>query len=345
MRRARRRGFTLIELLVVIAIIAILIALLLPAVQQAREAARRTQCRNNLKQIGLALHNYHDTFTVFPPGHLYRGTFDGDGPDSAAVAEQGGTGFDWTTMILPYMDQAPLYNQFNLNVPIYGNLVNPATSANAVLAGTKAPYGRCPSDTAPPTGATGAAADPHRIAAHAVTSYRGSAGSYDGNQGGWPFNNQQRRNGTFYRDSSLAIREYTDGTSNTILVGEVSWEATAGGNTITRMFGAVDPVLGYANGLSNRMMAHAEWGLNLKTAPNAEKNESFSSLHTGGVHFLFGDGTVKFISENIQHTRSCWFADCLAAPTNPFSANTNGVGYGLYQRLHSRNDKLVGGPE
>src|SRR6266542_1460478 len=110
-------GFTLIELLVVIAIIAILIALLLPAVQQAREAARRTQCRNVLKQFGLALHNYHDTFRAFPPGHLHRGLFDGVA-DTANAAGNGGTGFDWTTMMLPYMDQAPLYNQFNLNVPI-----------------------------------------------------------------------------------------------------------------------------------------------------------------------------------------------------------------------------------
>src|SRR5205809_3058776 len=100
MRRNSHRGFTLIELLVVIAIIAVLIALLLPAVQQARESARRSQCSNNLKQLCLAVHNYHDTYKVFPIGHQYIGIWDGD-PTNA----EGGTGFGWGTSILPYIDQ------------------------------------------------------------------------------------------------------------------------------------------------------------------------------------------------------------------------------------------------
>ena len=104
MLRRHKTGFTLIELLVVIAIIAILIALLLPAVQQAREAARRTQCRNNLKQIGLALHNYHDNFNVITP--LAYG-------DGGINAQTSNPTWAWSTMILPYMDQAPLYNQLN----------------------------------------------------------------------------------------------------------------------------------------------------------------------------------------------------------------------------------------
>src|SRR5262245_10604170 len=113
----RRKGFTLIELLVVIAIIAILIALLLPAVQQAREAARRTQCRNHLKQIGLALHNYESTHLLFPPSCINNpfstGTIDGiTFPDNEMTAT---TGFGWGAMLLPYLDQAPLYNQFNFN--------------------------------------------------------------------------------------------------------------------------------------------------------------------------------------------------------------------------------------
>src|SRR5687767_15656460 len=118
MARFRSRfGFTLIELLVVIAIIAILIALLLPAVQQAREAARRTQCKNNLKQLGLALHNYLDVHGRFPIGQQFRGTWDGTN-DSAGAAGNGGTGFAWGSYVLPFIDQAPLYNQFDFNVPI-----------------------------------------------------------------------------------------------------------------------------------------------------------------------------------------------------------------------------------
>jgi prepilin-type N-terminal cleavage/methylation domain-containing protein len=109
----RRRGFTLIELLVVIAIIAVLIALLLPAVQQAREAARRTQCKNNMKQLGLAMHNYHDTFRVFPPGWIAV-----DPATNAQSAHEGISGFGWGTMLLPQIDQSPLYNQLNLNLAI-----------------------------------------------------------------------------------------------------------------------------------------------------------------------------------------------------------------------------------
>ncbi|MFG0295400.1 MAG: DUF1559 domain-containing protein, partial [Maioricimonas sp. JB045] len=108
---SRRRGFTLIELLVVIAIIAILVALLLPAVQQAREAARRSQCKNNLKQIGLALHNYHDTHGSFPPGYIARYVSATD-PASAET----GPGFAWGTMILPFLDQSPTYNQLNFSL-------------------------------------------------------------------------------------------------------------------------------------------------------------------------------------------------------------------------------------
>jgi prepilin-type N-terminal cleavage/methylation domain-containing protein len=156
MRASRRKaGFTLIELLVVIAIIAILIALLLPAVQQAREAARRTQCRNNLKQIGLALHNYHDAFRVFPPAQVYDGIAAGNvggntcapagTPTSSALLSRA----PWTVSILPYLDQAPLYNQFNQAQPFMGRVdqQTPAGSPNypLQLLDSPAPY-RCPSN-------------------------------------------------------------------------------------------------------------------------------------------------------------------------------------------------------
>src|SRR5260221_10831944 len=145
-RSRRNSGFTLIELLVVIAIIAILIALLLPAVQQAREAARRTQCRNNLKQIGLALHNYHDTFTKFPPA-MVRRTW-----GSGVPTQTHSNGAAWSLRIAPYLDQAPLYNIFNFNAEpawadtsINAQLGAPYTNY-AVVAGSTVPPYLCPSD-------------------------------------------------------------------------------------------------------------------------------------------------------------------------------------------------------
>lgn len=127
----RKRGFTLIELLVVIAIIAILIALLLPAVQQAREAARRSTCKNNLKQIGIALHNYHDTHSVLPPGVLMFD--DGSGDPDPDLGNWG-----WNTFLLPYIDQAPLYNQLTPNG------ANFPTSAAGSLIQTVVPILVCP---------------------------------------------------------------------------------------------------------------------------------------------------------------------------------------------------------
>lgn len=328
LQRHGNRGFTLIELLVVIAIIAVLIALLLPAVQQAREAARRTQCKNNLKQIGLALHNYVDVNRVFPIGHQHRGIHDGVA-DTAGAAGDGGAGFAWSTYILPFTDQTPLYNKFDVNFPL-SNTSIPASVRNAALAATVIPWARCPSDTAPGTANTGTAAQIGAIRPQATTSYTASSGSHDGNQAGWPFNNQDRRNGIFYRDSNIGMASITDGLSNTICVGEVTWELA----TESRMFGAVAPANGWANGNSNRLQAHAEFGLNPPaTAAAAIKSECFHSLHTGGAHFLFCDGAVKFISENIQHTGFVWNAN------NPYDRNNGGRGYGLYQRLFSRADK------
>jgi prepilin-type N-terminal cleavage/methylation domain-containing protein len=140
--RATRSGFTLIELLVVIAIIAVLIALLLPAVQQAREAARRSQCKNNLKQLGLAMHNYHDTFGAFPPGWIAATR--GVGPD----VNGGLNGFGWGAMILPMMEQAPVYNQFRFELSINDTT---GTPSNRSLIATSLPTFRCPSDPAPVT--------------------------------------------------------------------------------------------------------------------------------------------------------------------------------------------------
>jgi len=330
----RRSGFTLIELLVVIAIIAILIALLLPAVQQAREAARRTQCKNNLKQFGLALHNYLDVHGRFPIGHQFRGAWDGVA-DSAGTAGNGGTGFSWGSALLPFIDQAPLYNQFDFNVPI-ANTSIPGSVKNATLAETVIPVILCPSDTAPPRAAVGAAGAIGRQLNAAVSSYKGSAGSYNGNQAGWPFNNQDRRNGLFYRDSSIQLRDITDGTSNTIAIGEVCWAQ----HENSRFYGSVFPQVGYtddSNGQSNRFMAMTQDAMNLPVlaSNNAERADAFSSVHAGGCHFVLCDGSVRFVSENIHHTNNLWLA------TDPYNRANGGAGYGTYQRLGSRADGLV----
>jgi prepilin-type N-terminal cleavage/methylation domain-containing protein len=329
-RRHRTTGFTLIELLVVIAIIAILIALLLPAVQQAREAARRTQCRNTLKQIGLALHNYHDTHRSLPMGQQYRGSFDGVGPDAGNANAPGGTGFTWSAFILPYMDQGALYNQFNFSVPIANSSI-PQSVNNARLAGTLVPWARCPSDSEARSATnTGAAGLIGTISIHTVSSYKANAASFDGGQGGYAFQNQSQRNGLFFRDSAITITSITDGMSNTIMVGEVAWVYSAN----CRLFGSVDPDLGYASGQSNRFMANGEFALNppLLPAPGAAQ---FYSEHVGGAHFLLGDGAVRFISANIQHTQRPWNS------ADPFDSANGGRGYGTYQRLFSRNDALT----
>lgn len=283
----RRRGFTLIELLVVIAIIAVLIALLLPAVQQAREAARRTQCKNNLKQIGLALHNYHDTFRVFPPGWI------GVDPATRQMSpHEGGSGIGWAALILPQMEQGALYNQLNLNVPINDPVNAPwiKTSLSAYL---------CPSDTAPQItwdieeeGSPGTV-----LATLATANYIAAFGTeeLDGCEnapGTAPVSAQGQclGNGSLYHNSRVAIRDITDGTSSTIFVGERKtkpqdgWWSTWVG-MVPEGEEAFQRVLGALDHTPNHPMTHLD---------------DFSSNHVGGTQFLMADGHVRFVSENID---------------------------------------------
>ncbi|MEO2018679.1 MAG: DUF1559 domain-containing protein, partial [Fuerstiella sp.] len=218
-RRPRSaRGFTLIELLVVIAIIAILIALLLPAVQQAREAARRTQCKNNLKQLALACHNYESTFGLFPIGHQYVGDWDG-----GRNRHWGGSGFSWGGYVLPFIDGANISNQFDYDYPISG--LGQATRTNHLVAGTPVSSYRCPSDLAPATRPY-FTNQPWGYEA-ALTSYAACAGAFHN-----PFvpatagaSGQRRSNtGMFNRDIGVKFRDVTDGTSNTFLIGEQAFK-------------------------------------------------------------------------------------------------------------------------
>ena len=343
-RRLRREtGFTLIELLVVIAIIAVLIALLLPAVQQAREAARRAQCKNNLKQISLAIHNYHETFDIFPIGHHYVGGFDGTLNDN-----KGGSGFGWGWAILPYLDQGPLFNQFNASQQAAETAptVPGGTVSNVVLCQTVIPIISCPSDSKPPRGhALGSTTnnDDGAIPLNATSSYQGSAGSFDGWSGDNPgvAANLQEWNGVFGRSNSgeRKIRDITDGTSNTFLVNENRWGMELTGESRNRWYAGIDGTPGAARGATgstNCLMDDGQWAMNwTATQGNPQPDRAAGSSHVGGAHFAFADGSVRFISQNIQHTSRAWVA------SDPFDQAHGGAGFGLYQRLFAIADGLV----
>jgi len=296
LRNNRRWGFTLIELLVVIAIIAILVALLLPAVQQAREAARRSQCKNNMKQFGLALHNYHDTHLRLPPGAIRSNWI------------------SWGTMLLPYIDQTPLYQSIAAGNGFNSPWISATNTAgdlhvNDVLARTPLSAFLCPSD---PAGRTNA-----RMYDYATSNYVGNCGHlFDPNM---TLAADQKHAGPFLLNISIAFAKITDGLSNTVLLGERKTVGESGG-TQPSYFGSVwiGPISSAApnnvfpRGASNGWAATSvgRW-LSLVTAPMRHDSyflnqpthgQSFSSMHTGGAHFLLGDGGVRFISENVDRT-------------------------------------------
>jgi prepilin-type N-terminal cleavage/methylation domain-containing protein/prepilin-type processing-associated H-X9-DG protein len=297
-----RLAFTLVELLVVIAIIGILVGLLLPAVQAAREAARRMQCSNNLKQIGLALHNYHDAYRAFPLGHLFPG-------------QGAGTGWTWTLAILPFIEQGSLYQNIDVRLPVKDPL-------NLPFAVAKVPNSRCPSMDGPETKSDlGAVVVP-------TASYVGNAGSFDLSfelKGTQPAG---RLNGMFGRDWGVKIADVTDGTSNTLFVGEtVLWQFSWDPNWLFRInntgVGAGNSLGAVRTGIRKINPA--------AITSQIIRREAFASKHTGGANFCLVDGSVHFISENIEHTNTEW-AQYSASP---------GLSMGTYQNLSSRNDGQV----
>ncbi|QDU35886.1 Type II secretion system protein G precursor [Maioricimonas rarisocia] len=291
MKRPRRcrEGFTLIELLVVIAIIAILIALLLPAVQQAREAARRSQCKNNLKQIGIALHNYHDTHSVFPPAQI-RGRSGG---------VEYGNGASWGAMILPYMDQAALYNQIDFNRGIYED---PNKTVIRNVSGI--PFTICPSDSdRPSTRSIHGSTTANYMSSIPGTSYFGSAGPFNN----WSDSTNPRLSGGFFTtDPALPsdLSRFRDGSSNTIAVGEASARIWTGGSWL-----GVQHNTQTTSAPGSDTACCQDWFINFAIWPITNRyragmhhaNIRFGSDHDGGAQFLFGDGSVRFISENINH--------------------------------------------
>jgi prepilin-type N-terminal cleavage/methylation domain-containing protein/prepilin-type processing-associated H-X9-DG protein len=274
--RTHRLGFTLIELLVVIAIIGVLVALLLPAVQQAREAARRTQCKNNLKNIGLALHNYHDQNRIFPPGEVH-------GSSAADIANahcmwEAAIGC-WGTAILPQLDQANAYNTLDFSVkPQY------ASAGNLNVMHMKFPVYQCPSD--PYDGLT-APWDGVELEVARIMHYFAVAGSIELSELAWstPTLDWHCRpnNGMFFNDSSVRIADVVDGMSNTIMMCEVKGRFA---NTGTPPDG---------RGLHLHAVSY------LDRAPNSGTGPWYpDGFHTGGVQVGMADGSVRFISKSIH---------------------------------------------
>ena len=268
-----RRAFTLIELLVVIAIIAVLIALLLPAVQQAREAARRTQCRNNLHQIGLALHNYHDTHNCFPPGNL--------APNFSTGASYGGHEHTWLAMVLPFVDEAAIYNALNFSLKSYDVANSTATSSQL------AQYS-CPSLRSPERFSGGGST-------FSTNEYVGCTGKSDYRNTA-PSSVAAANRGILYMISRVRIRDIRDGTSQTIAGGEKNRLID------DKVYNNGWDTDGWANGHGSGPLRCTAVGMNVVLSSGYSQTLQFSSAHEGGAFFLMGDGQVRFLSENIDMT-------------------------------------------
>ncbi|QDU61771.1 Type II secretion system protein G precursor [Planctomycetes bacterium Pan216] len=283
----RRRAFTLVELLVVIAIIGILVALLLPAVQQAREAARRSQCQNHLKQIGLALENYESTHNIYPPGRLSC-----DGTSSAPCTtlrshERQGTG--GLVFLLPELDRQALYDSFNLKVGLYHSSGSPFVSTweamNTTALRTTVQIYVCPSDTF------------NRLnsAQRAVGSYAFVTGTNGPSQG---INSAVKffNNGPFYYVSGTRRADIKDGLTKTMMVGEVvAPDTPESSNTWTLGSRHQDSL----RSTNNPLNTLPEEGITFDSYGTLV-NGAFASRHPGGGHFVFGDGSVAFLSEEMD---------------------------------------------
>jgi len=293
----RHSAFTLVELLVVIAIIGVLVALLLPAVQAAREAARRMQCANNLKQIALAMGSYESSYGVYPPGRVGH-----DSPDPADPRQVGTSGF---VLILPQLEQQALYAMFDFRDGPWSYSSTWYSNSNGKAIGQRPAVYVCPSDESEPFAQTtlvdgkyGTGGNPAATGSYAmVEGTIGAAGDLSGPVSGSLIQAIKYSNtGVFYYEVAMEIGEVTDGLSHTLLVGEVTeGHLPSSTNIWSRALREMDTLRSVSNPLNTfpgEPIYLTNYGLKV--------NGAFSSRHPGGANFAFGDGHVEFLEENIN---------------------------------------------
>ncbi|WP_299467346.1 DUF1559 domain-containing protein [uncultured Gimesia sp.] len=293
MKKRLSRGFTLIELLVVISIIAILIALLLPAVQQAREAARRSTCKNNLKQMGLAIHSYHDSHRVFPPGDINAGAINSANWVATGLVRN----HTMYMMILPFLDQANIYNSINFEAPTGVCDVDSRGGGGSQVSATDhmIVIFRCPSDP----GMTNQALDPytksgtshyscnknHRVSYGIVTN------TIENSMTKTYLGDTDLRKSAWGHNGAAKISDITDGSSNCIIMLETP---------IQKSSNDYGPFWSHYNHTNWITPSYGNYGINGYPASQYVYAFGAGSLHVGGAHTLLGDGSVRFLSENLD---------------------------------------------
>lgn len=289
----RRHAFTLVELLVVIAIIGVLIALLLPAVQQAREAARRMQCTNNMKQLGLAMHNYHDVIGSLPPAYV----FTGDTSHNRIAL------WSWGAMLSPYFEQNAAYDVLDVGRDSAVAAVNNAAKRKVIQTPLSAV--RCPSDSGPQLHNNSGDVRKYRdtiansnrhgiVSNYVVNNSSGQVRNFRGTPNG-------NADGPFFRNSGMGLRDFVDGTSNTIIIGERHYKKSDGSGNEARgaMFWGTN---GYDDNSDRGLASVAAGGHRKINCPeNNQCRRAYASNHPGGSQFCLGDGSVRFIAETIEH--------------------------------------------
>lgn len=302
MNRQRPRAFTLVELLVVIAVIGILIALLLPAVQAAREAARRTQCTNNLKQLGVGFHNYHDTHNAFPPAYVIQPGGGGVHGSPDPATRDAGPGWAWGALLLPFVEQGSLHDQFNYNLPCWD-------PSNASAAATELNLFLCPSATGTegPMQVKDTAGDP--MADFGRSCYVANAGQEEP----WLYttdNYQGIADGPLYRNSPTRFADVKDGLSSTVFLGEhhpvlsdKTWVGVIPGALVCPKpqfaFSACEPGAILVNAHSGPCSIVSPPVIHPPNSPVCAPCQMYAE-HPGGCNVLLGDGSVRFVSEMVN---------------------------------------------